>query len=274
MRFKNKAKTIFTVITICLVYMYGLIAIKHLIINKLINYPQSFILKLDNGRFPIRIFAAIWATVIFFLFINIIKGIKLKNSVLNPPNKNKYFWYGALFSTTLVFINIIITTLSGTLSFELGSDWQTQLPNVLLTYTTAMLLTAYSEELIMRGIALNALFEDFNPHIAIIATSLIFGCFHLYNTFIHATAAFIVGLILGYGFAYTRNLYFCIGFHFAWNCLESIIFGSDLTKVTIYNELLTGQRNVSPDQQGLISTLVVTAGFIFLILYFRNKKLF
>lgn len=219
--------------------------------------------QLDYGRIVGRISGFIGVLVIYFIYIKIANKISIKNSVFFPKSsKSEFFLYGVALGSLMVTITIIITLLSKAIILYPASNWLIHLAPTIILYFFAMLLTATTEELILRGYILKNLAEIINPHIAVIATSLVFGYMHFHVSFIYASLAFLFGLVVGYGFLWTRNIYFCIGVHFAWNFIESIVYSQLLFHITVLNPFLSGAKNITPDREGLLALPAVLIGLI------------
>lgn len=236
------------------------------------DYMDVFF-QLDYGRFAKRVSIFIVTLIIYFFFIKCIDREEISKSVLNPPSsKLKFFIYGAALGifTTGITIGLILTTKSAILHPNL--NWMNALIPVIFLYVVAMAMTALSEELIMRGYLLQNLFKVINPHAAIFLTSFLFGYWHLSASPLYAVMAFVFGLIAGYGFLWTKNLYFCIGLHFAGNVFESVVFSKYLSFVVVNNPLLSGDRNITPDREGLLSLPALFIGLMIVVLIRQYYK--
>ncbi|MFF4343098.1 CPBP family intramembrane glutamic endopeptidase [Kitasatospora sp. NPDC001540] len=86
---------------------------------------------------------------------------------------------------------------------------------------------AVSEELLFRGLALQALEQVWGSRAALAVTSLFFGVAHLGTP--GATAwgglsiALEAGALLGAAFLWRRSIWFVVGLHFAWNTAEQLL---------------------------------------------------
>ncbi|MFH9815385.1 lysostaphin resistance A-like protein [Streptomyces sp. NPDC017230] len=80
---------------------------------------------------------------------------------------------------------------------------------------------AVTEELLFRGLALQALEKLCGSWAALAITAALFGGLHAANpgaTLWSSTAIAIeAGVLLGAAFLWTRNIWFVVGLHFAWN---------------------------------------------------------
>ena len=89
------------------------------------------------------------------------------------------------------------------------------------------------EELLFRGVIFRLVEEWTGTWIALAVSAAIFGFAHAANpgaTWVSTLAiALEAGVLLGAAFVVTRNLWFPIGLHFAWNFSEGPIFGTQVS---------------------------------------------
>ena len=88
---------------------------------------------------------------------------------------------------------------------------------------------AVNEELLFRGVVFRVLEERTGTWLALVVSSLIFGLVHLVNggATLEGTLSIALqgGLLMGSAYVATRSLWVPIGLHFAWDFMESGIFG-------------------------------------------------
>lgn len=85
------------------------------------------------------------------------------------------------------------------------------------------LMAAVGEELLFRGVILKLLTDIFkNIHIAIFVSAFVFSLFHL--QFFGFFPRLVLGMVLGYLYVYTRNLWIPIIYHFINNAASVIIY--------------------------------------------------
>ncbi|WP_166997784.1 CPBP family intramembrane glutamic endopeptidase [Paramicrobacterium fandaimingii] len=151
----------------------------------------------------------------------------------------------------LVFVAVSVATISllGGYTFEWASA---DVLSVIATVVAVNIGAAVIEELIFRGLALQALEKLGGSWVALAATSLLFGLLHLANpgaTLWSACAiALEAGVLLGSAFLWRRSLWFAIGLHFAWNTAEGLLgipisghaYSGLFTVTTHGSPLLTG----------------------------------
>lgn len=84
------------------------------------------------------------------------------------------------------------------------------------------------EELVFRGVLFKTTEDVAGSWIAILVSSAVFGFLHLLNpdgSFLGALYISIeAGLLLAAAYLVTRRLWICIGFHFAWNYVQSGVY--------------------------------------------------
>ncbi|MEO6845116.1 MAG: CPBP family intramembrane glutamic endopeptidase [Ginsengibacter sp.] len=118
---------------------------------------------------------------------------------------------------------------------------------------TVALTVAIFEEILIRGILFRIVEEKLGSWLALIMSAIIFGALHLMNpesSFISAVCVAVEGgLLLGAAYIYSRNLWLPIAIHFAWNFMQSGIFGA----VTSGNEKTNSLLNTHITGQGLIT---------------------
>lgn len=108
-----------------------------------------------------------------------------------------------------------------------------------------MIAVAFVEELVFRGYLLNNLMLSVNKWGALSITAALFSLFHGANPDITLFAVlniFLAGILLGLNYIFTKNLWFSIFFHFAWNYFQGPILGYDVSGLKLTNLL---QQSIS-----------------------------
>lgn len=105
-------------------------------------------------------------------------------------------------------------------------------PAILLVQT--VLIAGFFEEVLYRGIFLNGMLKKYSPKKAIIISSLVFGFVHL--NLPQGLNAFVLGLIFGGVYYYTRSLYICMFMHGFNNLIVNFIYVPENTalKIALY----------------------------------------
>ena len=137
----------------------------------------------------------------------------------------KYFLSGTLIGVVLQSLTMLVIALNG--GFEIVSV--NPISNVIIPFTIAFTVAVF-EEILIRGIIFRIIEEKLGSYISLLISAIIFGALHLLNpnsTLISGLSVGIeAGLLLGAAYIYTRNLWFPIAIHFAWNFMQSGIFGA------------------------------------------------
>jgi membrane protease YdiL (CAAX protease family) len=99
----------------------------------------------------------------------------------------------------------------------------------LIATFSAAIMASVAEELLFRGVLFRNLERAFGTFVALFVSALLFGLAHIVNpdsTLIGSLAIAIeAGLLLALAYVVTRNLWFPIGLHLAWNFTQGGIFG-------------------------------------------------
>ncbi|PKV50919.1 hypothetical protein ATE84_2988 [Aquimarina sp. MAR_2010_214] len=110
---------------------------------------------------------------------------------------------------------------------------------------TSGITAAIIEETLFRGIIFRIPEEKLGSYISLLISAFIFGALHISNPNSSLSAgiglAIQAGLLLGAAYIYTRNLWFPIAIHFAWNFTQSAIFGANVSGNTISKTLITSK---------------------------------
>lgn len=127
------------------------------------------------------------------------------------------------------------------------------------------LVPAIGEEFLFRGVVLRLFNEIFaNVHLAIFVSAVIFSLFHL--QFFGFLPRVLLGMILGYLFICTRNLWVPIAFHFVNNAASVIVY------FLYENKMIS----VSVDEFGSSTNIVYIIGSllitVWLIVMLKHKE--
>ena len=88
------------------------------------------------------------------------------------------------------------------------------------------------EELLLRGLGLQALRRGFGDGAAVVLSSLAFGALHLFNpgaTWVAALLVALVGAWFGALMIRTGSVWMPMGVHVAWNFFEGFVFGQPVS---------------------------------------------
>ncbi len=150
---------------------------------------------------------------------------------------------------------------------------------------TVAFTVAIFEEILIRGIIFRIVEEKLGSYISLILSAIIFGALHLMNpesSFISAACVVVEGgLLLGAAYIFARNLWLPIAIHFAWNFMQSGIFGAITsgneqtnslftTKITGPTLITGGAFGPEGTIQAILFCLIATIIFMYLNVK-RNK---
>ncbi|GAA2286075.1 type II CAAX endopeptidase family protein [Streptomyces atrovirens] len=123
-----------------------------------------------------------------------------------------------------ILVSALLITAFGGYSFTWAGDG---FMSVVWTAVVVQIGAAVTEELLFRGLALQALEQLWGSRAAIAITSLFFGVAHLgaqgANAWSGLAIALEAGVLLGAAFLWRRNIWFVVGLHFAWNTTEQLL---------------------------------------------------
>lgn len=156
---------------------------------------------------------------------------------------------------------------------------------MLVAIVSVVLVPAFTEELLFRGILFRWIEEFAGSWAALCVTSALFGLAHIFNPgatwFSSFAIAVEAGLLLGGVYMLTRSLWMPIGLHAAWNFAEGPIFGVPVSggpAAGVVRASITGPPLLSGGSFGLEGSLVAvvvatTAGALFIALAIRRGEL-
>jgi membrane protease YdiL (CAAX protease family) len=134
-------------------------------------------------------------------------------------------FFGAL---AILGIGSLVLVASGYISF-ISASFSI---NPLALEIVIMAIVAFVEELLFRGYLLNNLLQSTNKWVALGISSVLFALFHEANPDVTVFAIvniILAGILLGLNYIFTKNLWFGICFHFAWNYFQGPVLGYDVS---------------------------------------------
>ncbi|GEO08615.1 CPBP family intramembrane glutamic endopeptidase [Segetibacter aerophilus] len=176
-------------------------------------------------------------------------------------------FFGAL---AILGIGSLILVATGYISF-LSATFDI---NPLLLEVVMMIVVAFVEELLFRGYILNNLLQSINKWLALAISSILFALFHQTNPDVTVFAIvniLLAGLLLGLNYIFTKNLWFGICFHFAWNYFQGPVLGYDVSglKLTsILQQTVTGPEVWTGGPFGFEGSLLCPLLFVVAIAVF------
>ncbi|GID28280.1 CPBP family intramembrane glutamic endopeptidase [Paractinoplanes brasiliensis] len=130
--------------------------------------------------------------------------------------------FGAVFG--ILFIGVSILALLTEFSFSRSTGDPV---TIVAGMAATSLGAAVTEELLFRGLALQALERMAGSGVALAVTALLFGLLHLANPAATPWSSLAIaveaGVLLGAAFLWRRSIWFAVGLHFAWNTAVGLL---------------------------------------------------
>ena len=265
-----------TKIIIGIIVVAGTVGIGQSLIKKILDLTE---VDKDLKNLIGGIFVAILAVISYTYLYKFYEKRKITEFSKNGILKNVII--GIILGAVLQSLTIFIIYLKGGYSVISINPILFIIPPLAMGFTSAIF-----EEVLFRGIIFRITEEKLGSYIALIISALIFGALHLTNPNSSLSAgiglAIQAGLLLAAAYIYSRNLWFPIAIHFAWNFTQSAIFGANVSGNTISKTLITskidgaewftgGQFGPEGSVQATIFCLIAT--IILLILSHKEGKI-
>ena len=228
------AKIIFGIVVIIAAYYFPLV-----LLNDILRaYKEIQIARLIT----IPIISIIFVLVSYIALYRYYERRKITE--LSTSNIGKYLLVGLLLGLLVPSLSILVAYLRGEYIIMSISS----LTHVLLRDLTISICfgiaTAVFEEVLFRGVLFRLIEEKLGSCLALIIISLIFGFLHLMNgngSFFTGFAISIIGILITVAYMYTRNLWFPIAIHFAWNFAQGDIFGTPVSGAPASTSIIVSQ---------------------------------
>jgi membrane protease YdiL (CAAX protease family) len=193
----------------------------------------------------------------------------------------KFLLVGIILGVVLQSLTILVIYLNNGYSIVSINPILFLIPPFTMAFTSAIF-----EETLFRGIIFRITEEKLGSYFALLISALIFGAIHLANPNSSLVAgiglAIQAGLLLAAAYIYSRNLWFPIAIHFAWNFTQSAIFGANVSGNEISKTLITskiegaewftgGQFGPEGSIQATVFCLIAT--ILLLVLSHKNGKI-
>ncbi|ERI91646.1 CAAX amino terminal protease family protein [Clostridiales bacterium oral taxon 876 str. F0540] len=260
------------VLQIILGMVLGVIFMKGTDLSSLNDSINNFIKNSAGGLFLSQFIDAAGFIIALIIMLKAVDKKSFRNIGLTSIGIDfKDFGAGLLFgaiSFTAIFI-VLLLTKNISLQNSLGSP-------KFSSYTCwgigLFILVGFKEELLSRGYSITALNQMKRPWLSILISSLMFSALHLLNPNVKALGLInivFVGILFGYMFVKTNNLWMPIGYHITWNYFQGNVFGfavSGNEAHGIYNinvlkdNILTG--GAFGPEAGILTTIVIAIGIL------------
>ncbi|MGA7356575.1 MAG: CPBP family intramembrane glutamic endopeptidase [Candidatus Cybelea sp.] len=208
-------------------------------------------LAAEGGRHSIWISIVVTSIVVTLLvgLIALVErmttGRSLASIGFDPRNAGRDIMLGLGLGTLMFSVVILVLALGG--HYHVSAMHLTRDLGIAVLFFAS---GAAFEELLFRGVLFRLIEEWAGTCIALALSALAFGAAHAFNpgaTWVSTLAiALEAGVLLGSAFVVTRNLWFPIGVHFAWNFLEGPICGTQVSGHVFLASLVTAHVTDRP----------------------------
>ncbi len=217
-----------------LVYVV-IVSVGQLLVRKLLDLSA---LDKDIKSLVTGLLVAILAIVSYTYLFKFYEKREIKE--LSKTGLLKNLTIGIVLGGLLQSLTILVIYLKGGYSIISINPILFLVPPLTMAFTSAIV-----EEILLRGIVFRITEEKLGSYFALIISAVLFGAMHLANPNSSLTAAIGLaiqaGLLLASAYIYSRNLWFPIAIHFAWNFTQSAIFGANVSGNKIAKTLITSK---------------------------------
>jgi hypothetical protein len=222
-----------TRIIIGIVVCFSIFSIARLGIRRLLNLTG---IKEDIK--PL-IGTSILAIIVLITYITLYRFYeKRKITELSTIGLAKNLIAGIMLGAVLQALTIYVIYLNHGFSVISVNSFVFVLPALGISFGAAIV-----EEILFRGIIFRITEEKLGSYPALAISAIIFGAAHLANrnsSLVAATGIAVqAGVLLGAAYIYSKNLWFPIAIHFAWNFTQGGIFGAVTSGNIVNKSLLT-----------------------------------
>ncbi|MFF6992251.1 type II CAAX prenyl endopeptidase Rce1 family protein [Streptomyces sp. NPDC010273] len=175
-----------------------------------------------TGPGPVPALGAVAAVAVYWVVMRRLAGRATPEIARQGAGREAL--YGGVLGLGFVLVSALLITVFGGYSFSwAGNGFFTVVCSAAMVQAGA----AVTEELMFRGLALQALEQRWGSRAAIVVTGLFFGAAHLAAPGAGAWSALAIaleaGVMLGAAFLWRRSIWFVAGLHFTWNLAEQLL---------------------------------------------------
>ena len=200
---------------------------------------------------------------------------------LSPAGAGREWAIGALLGAGLYTGCVMLLMLLGMYRVEGLNPLAFMIPAAAMAVKSGVF-----EELLFRAVLFQSVEQMAGSWIAIIVSSLVFGLLHLINPGATLAGAIYIaieaGLLLAAAYLVTRRLWLAIGFHMAWNYVQSAVFSGivsgGVTLPGLFQARIEGPDfftggSFGMEQSVFALLLCTTAGVVLLVMAQRRGHL-
>lgn len=175
-----------------------------------------------TGPGPVPVLGAVAAVAVYWL---VMRRVALRPTPeIARRGAGREVLLGGALGLAFVLVSALLITAFGGYSFSWAGNGF--LP-VVLSAVAVQVGAAVTEELMFRGLALQALEKLWGTRIAVVITGLFFGLSHLAAPAATLWSALAIaleaGVMLAAAFLWRRSIWFAVSLHFTWNTAEQLL---------------------------------------------------
>ncbi|NYV72858.1 CPBP family intramembrane glutamic endopeptidase [Streptomyces sp. UH6] len=175
-----------------------------------------------TGRGPVPVLGAAAAWAVYWLVMRRVARRSTPETAWHGAGREALL--GGGIGLGFILVSALLITAFGGYSFSWAGNG---VMSVGWAAVTVQIGAAVTEELMFRGLALQALEQMWGSRAALVITSLFFGVAHVgapgASAWSGLAIALEAGLLLGAAFLWRRSIWFVVGLHFAWNTTEQLL---------------------------------------------------
>lgn len=175
-----------------------------------------------TGPGPVPVVGAVAAVAVYWLVMR--RVARRSTPEIARSGAGREALLGGCIGLGFILVSALLVTAFGGYSFSWAGDG---FMSVVWSAAAVQIGAAVTEELLFRGLALQALEKLWGSGAAIVITSLFFGVAHLGSPGASAWSGLAIaleaGVLLGAAFLWRRNIWFVVGLHFAWNTTQELL---------------------------------------------------
>lgn len=212
------------------------------------------------------------AVVLGWLLGRLLEGLPFK--ALGAAPKGRWFAHlaaGAGVGAATLCVAVVIAFASGGLRFVSAQFDAAAVTRSMALSAVVFFIAAAFEEALFRGYIFQTFTRAGLAWFALLITSLFFGIVHLTNPNAGAISTIntaLAGLWLGAAYLKTRDLWFPLGVHMAWNWAQGAVFGVEVSGMTriipapLLKELDSGPAWLTGGDYGLEAGVACTIALL------------
>lgn len=241
-----------------------------------IDYSEEVIKEESYQDLVILLFSNVGTFLILWIFMRYVDKEAFVKLGFQMEGRWNDFVLGFLVGMVIMIVGFLFLIILKEITFE---GIHVDIGEMVILFGL-FILVSVGEEVLIRGYVLKNFMRSFNKFVALILSSVLFSIMHGFNShfdFIAFVNLFLVGLVLGISYIYSKNLWLPIGMHLSWNFFQSLVgFNvSGIDKYSLFIISMDEPNRINGGLFGLEGSYFVTFASImtlFLLANYFSKK--